>query len=153
MSNTHIVLCFCFVCLRLLYAMLPVFLDRPFFIAPSVSSNAYFDRQDSDPIRSCGFFWTSCSDWISIWKRYVIHITITCPFLVNERELLLKWSYWTKGSYWSNWSHHFERLTVATMTWLTAMEYLCYIWPWICSVDCHPWKKNRTDFQKSGILF
>jgi hypothetical protein len=28
---------------------------------------------------------------------------------------------------------HFERLTVATMTCFTAMEYLCYKWPWICS--------------------
>jgi hypothetical protein len=26
------------------------------------------------------------------------------------------------------WSHHFESSTVATTTWLTAMEYLCYKW-------------------------
>jgi hypothetical protein len=37
-----------------------------------------------------------------------------------------KGSYWTKGSYWLSWSHHFERFTVATMIWLTAMEYLCH---------------------------
>ena len=26
------------------------------------------------------------------------------------------------------WSHHFESFTVATTTWLTVMEYLCYKW-------------------------
>ena len=35
---THIVLCFCFVCLRLVYPMLLVSLDCPFFIASSVFS-------------------------------------------------------------------------------------------------------------------
>ena len=28
--------------------------------------------------------------------------------------------------------HHFERFTVATATWLTAMEYLCHKWLRIC---------------------
>ena len=46
---------------------------------------------------------------------------------------LLTMSYWTKGSSWLNWSHHFESFTVATMTWLTVMEYLCYKWPRTCS--------------------
>jgi hypothetical protein len=32
-----------------------------------------------------------------------------------------------------NQSHPFERFTVATMTWLTVMEYLCHKWPRICS--------------------
>ena len=32
-----------------------------------------------------------------------------------------------------SWSHHFESFTVATMTWLTVMEYLCHKWPRICS--------------------
>jgi hypothetical protein len=35
-------------------------------------------------------------------------------------------SYWNKGSIWKRWSHHFENVTVTTMTWLTAMEYLCH---------------------------
>ena len=39
---THIVLCFCIVFLRLVYPMLPVSLDCPFLIAPSVFSNVYF---------------------------------------------------------------------------------------------------------------
>ena len=34
-------LCFCFVCLRLVYPMLPVSLDSPFLIASSVFSNVY----------------------------------------------------------------------------------------------------------------
>ena len=39
---THNVFCFCFVFLRLVYPMLPVSLDVPFLIAPSVFSNVYF---------------------------------------------------------------------------------------------------------------
>jgi len=41
---THIVLCFCFHFLRLVYPMLPVSLDCPFLIAPSVFSNVYLAR-------------------------------------------------------------------------------------------------------------
>ena len=37
----NIVLCFCFVFLRLVYLMLPVSLDSPFLIAPTVFSNVY----------------------------------------------------------------------------------------------------------------
>jgi hypothetical protein len=29
--------------------------------------------------------------------------------------------------------HFFECFTVATMTWLTDMEYMCHKWPWIYS--------------------
>ena len=39
---THIVLCFCFVFLRLVYPMLPVSLDCPILFAPSVFSNVYY---------------------------------------------------------------------------------------------------------------
>jgi hypothetical protein len=46
----------------------------------------------------------------------------------------LQGSYWNKGSYWLNWSHHFEIVTVATMIWLTSMEYLCHQWPGICFI-------------------
>jgi hypothetical protein len=42
---THIMLCFCFIFLRLVYPMLPVSLDCPFFIAPSVFSNLYLKRR------------------------------------------------------------------------------------------------------------
>ena len=36
---TRLVLCFCFVVLRLVYPTLPVSLDCPFLIAPSVVAN------------------------------------------------------------------------------------------------------------------
>ena len=39
---THIVLCVCLVCLRLVYPILPVSLDCPFLIAPSVFYNNCF---------------------------------------------------------------------------------------------------------------
>ena len=42
---THIVLCFCFVFLRLVYAMLPVSLDCPFLIGPLVFSNVYLVKK------------------------------------------------------------------------------------------------------------
>ena len=38
---TYIVLCFCFVCLRLMYLMLPVSLDCSFLIVTSVFTNVY----------------------------------------------------------------------------------------------------------------
>jgi hypothetical protein len=38
---TRIVLCFCFVFLRLVHTMLPVSLDYPILILPSVFSNVY----------------------------------------------------------------------------------------------------------------
>jgi hypothetical protein len=41
-QHGHILLCFCFVFLRLVYPMLSVSLDFPFLIAPSVFSNVYF---------------------------------------------------------------------------------------------------------------
>ena len=37
----HTVLCFCFVCLRLVYPMLPILLDCQFLIGPAVFSNVY----------------------------------------------------------------------------------------------------------------
>jgi len=40
-SPTHIVLCFFLVCLRLEYLMLPVSMNCPFVIVPSVFSNVY----------------------------------------------------------------------------------------------------------------
>jgi hypothetical protein len=41
-SNTYCVMYLCFVCLRPVYPMLPVSLDSPFLIAPSVFSNIYY---------------------------------------------------------------------------------------------------------------
>ena len=49
-------------------------------------------------------------------------------------------SYWTKGSYWLRWSHHFQSFTVATMSWLALTEYLFHKWPRICST----WRNHFT---------
>jgi len=47
--NTYcVVFLFCFVCLRPVRFMLPVFLDCPFLIASSVFSNAYSDNLHSE---------------------------------------------------------------------------------------------------------
>jgi len=58
--------------------------------------------------------------------------------MVPIRIFLLEGCYWqgsyrTNGSSWLSWNNHFESFTVATMTWLTVMEYLCHKWPRICS--------------------
>jgi hypothetical protein len=50
-----------------------------------------------------------------------------------DRGFCQQGSYWTKGSSWLSWSLHFESFTVATITWLAVMEYLCHKWPRICS--------------------
>ena len=44
--------------------------------------------------------------------------------LVHVRNSLIEGycyqgSYWTMGSSWLSWSHHFESFTVTTMTWMT----------------------------------
>jgi len=43
---THIVLCLCFVSLHLVYPVLPISLDYPFLIAPSVFSNVHLQEKD-----------------------------------------------------------------------------------------------------------
>ena len=37
----------------------------------------------------------------------------------NSYNIYILGSYWTKGSSWLSWSHHFEGFTIATMTWFT----------------------------------
>ena len=47
--STHIVLCFCFVFLRIVYPMLPVSLYCTFLIVPSVFSNVYLRNRSWKP--------------------------------------------------------------------------------------------------------
>jgi hypothetical protein len=54
-----------------------------------------------------------------------------------DRGLLLTRKLRTKGTCWLSWSLHFESCMVGTMTWLTAMEYLCNKWPRKCSTCKH----------------
>jgi hypothetical protein len=43
--------------------------------------------------------------------------------------ILISKMYIAVQSSWLSWNHYFERFTVATMTWLTVMGYLCHKWP------------------------
>ena len=49
-NGVQYILCCVFVFLRLVYPMLPVSLDCPFLIAPSVLSNIYFTYLTSDTV-------------------------------------------------------------------------------------------------------
>ena len=63
-------LCFCFVCLRLVYPMLSVTLDRPFLIATSVFSNVYFILLKYRYLNSSNELWfnTKPPVTLSSWK-------------------------------------------------------------------------------------
>ena len=111
-SNTYCVeFLFVLFFLRFVYPVLPVSLDCPFLIAPSVFYNIYWHT------------------------TYLLYILIPSPFpsvlnnLWNFRSDDFKLS---KSSFWLSWSHHFESFSVATLTWLTVAEYVCHKWPRIC---------------------
>jgi hypothetical protein len=73
-------------------------------------------------------------DCISLSRVDIPELVV--PIIISLIEVCYQQrSYWTKGSWWLRWSHHFERFTVAIMAWLTAMEYLYHKWPQIC-IDC-----------------
>ena len=64
----HIVLCFSFVFLRLVYHILPVSLDCPFLIASSVFSNLYLAK-----------IYIVCAKRQTKWIRYKFHkLSSTC---------------------------------------------------------------------------
>ena len=44
----HILLCFCFVCLRLVYPMLPVSVDCLILIVPSILSDVYYEYREDE---------------------------------------------------------------------------------------------------------
>ena len=60
--------------------------------------------------RSCGSFHNFLDSGLLLARN-----------LLNHRFLLL------------SWSHHFVSFTVATITWLTTMDYHCQKWPKMCS--------------------
>ena len=57
--------------------------------------------------------------WLSSSEIFVIRSFSLFPYFVP---------------YWWNWSHHFDSITFATVTWLTVAEHVCHKWPRICSV-------------------
>jgi hypothetical protein len=66
---THIVFCFWSVFLLLVYPMLPISLDFPFLIAPSVFSNVYFIRFT---IKICLSMWVLQYIFQSPWYSWNI---------------------------------------------------------------------------------
>ena len=104
---THNVLCFCFVCLRLVYpilsvsqdcpfltalwysltfivyTMLPVSLDCPFLIAPSIFSNVYCVHYVAS-FYGLSFF--DCPFRYSLTFIYLVYpmlpVSLDCPFLI-----------------------------------------------------------------------
>ena len=113
-------------------------------------SYKYPEKEILDNHRSilCSFGISTIDEELDLPSLYWIPKLHKCPFkqryfvgstkcstkpLSKLLKCILQGSYWTKGSSWLSWSHHFESFTVATMTWLTIMEYLCHKWPQICS--------------------
>ena len=98
---THIVLCFLFVCIRLMYPMVPLSLDCSFFIATSVFSNVY------------GLWFTKCDKRLKIFdfaiclpdkgysKNVVVGILlyIVCIALVVYRFILIDCSLMSNEHY------------------------------------------------------
>jgi hypothetical protein len=74
----------------------------------------------------CCYIWMESSrweNWNHLFCRKVSFLTAPhCQFTSSKNQ----WGTIQR-------SHHFESFTVATMTWLTVMEYLCHKWPRICS--------------------
>ena len=70
-----------------------------------------------------------------VYISKLIRYSIACGSYQNfiDRGLLLTRKLLNQGSSWLNWSYHFESITVATMTWLTVMVYMCHKSPRICS--------------------
>ena len=58
--------------------------------------------------KACGFYYFFPHNGLLLTRR-----------LLNQEILGL----------WLTWYHHSESFTLATMTWLTVTEYLCYKWP------------------------
>ena len=83
---THIVLCFCFVFLRLVYPMLSISLDCPFLIAPSVFSNVYLSVSLDCPFGCltfiCQFLWI-VQFWLPLRLSNVyLSVSLDCAFLI-----------------------------------------------------------------------
>ena len=90
MCPTHLVLCFCFVCLCPVYPMLPVSLDYPFVIAPSVFSNLYIFVSHI-VANKCITYNKQHTDW-NFWKCYLTEMS-TCNIHVF-------WPWHIFGSHW-----------------------------------------------------
>jgi len=86
------------------------------FICSNIPAAPAYGVYSSDLIR----YSKACGSYLDFLERGLL----LTRKLMNQRLSLL------------SWIRHFESFTVATMTWLTVMEYLCHKWPRICST-CH----------------
>ena len=80
--------------------------------------------------------WRMCLNWNERFVWVKVHDVFELKCIVFEMKCILcfSWKAWFVFA-WLRWSHHFERFTVATLTSLTVMEYLCHRWPRICSTS------------------
>ena len=90
MSNIYcVVLCFCFVFLRLVYPLLPVSLDCPFLIAPSVFSNVLLKQlwSSNQPISSKTKQWPLILTCFTEHKTNPQQITLEIQILASDRNI------------------------------------------------------------------
>ena len=69
---------------------------------------------------------------------YISQLILSCRWLLSRfpylRVVANKDSIEPRVPYCLVLNHHFEGFTDAIMTWLTAENYLCHMWPRICSI-------------------
>ena len=70
--------------------------------------------------------------WLSSSAIFMIRSFFLFPYNVGSRYVVH--TLIMEGSYWWNWSHHFNSIRLATMTWLTVAKHVCHKLQWICWV-------------------
>jgi hypothetical protein len=97
---------------------------------PEFASYQDFSEKGLWYSRACFLSWF-------VWERIMIFNSLC--FLAGFPSYMYfanKTNYWTKGSLFKCWSHHFESVMVHVITWLSIKDYLCHRWPLIWSVIC-----------------
>jgi hypothetical protein len=97
-------------------------------------NNEYLHRKNYIKIFIFGF---NNGNWVDSTSGGLIFLeciicTVVCTAALKSNEGIL-FNIYNKVQKLS-WSHHSERCTVDTMTWVTVSEYLCHKWPRICSL-------------------
>ena len=119
-----------------LFFQIYTFLDSGFSTLLEYRNDFKFS-EDFSTISLCKLTWLKPRE-ISIMDLQLYKYPVVTSF-VSFRHF-----YWDKDNHTifflcvqNGWAggHHFERFTVATTTWLTAMEYLCHKWLRICSTS------------------
>ena len=73
-----------------------------------------------------------------VYISQLIRYSRACGSYTNflDRGLLLTRKLLNQGFIWVKLKSSLRTFTVATMTWLTVMEYMCHKLPWICCSTC-----------------